>query len=105
MSGWRGSTRKKRLPPNWQALRAEVLRRDRRRCQHVRFDTGAICGAYANQVDHIVQGADDDRPSALQSLCAHHHKTKSSSEGGRAAAVAAERRKAATKRRHPGLMP
>lgn len=102
MPNWGGSTRKSRLPSNWETIRRAVLTRDGYRCRWIREDTGQRCNEHANQVDHIVQGADDDHPDALQSLCGWHHQRKSSSEGGHAAAA---RRKAAKKRRHPGLLP
>lgn len=101
---WAGSTRKQRLPPDWRARRRIVLKRDNYQCQWIREDTGTLCLAPANQVDHRVQGADDDHPDALQSLCEHHHQVKSSREGGRAAGQAARARKNAARKRHPGII-
>ena len=100
---WSTSRRKSQLPADWPQRCKFVLDRDGRRCQHIRYDTGHKCGAYANQVDHKNQERSwDHSPANLQSLCEHHHSVKSSSEGGRAASA---RRKAAKKRRHPGLLP
>lgn len=102
MANWAGSTRKSRLPDDWEKIRRVVLKRDGYRCKWIRTDTETRCNEHATHVDHIVQGADDDRPEALQSLCEWHHQQKSSAEGGLAASA---RRKAAKKRRHPGLLP
>lgn len=74
------SARAQRLPTNWQALRLSVLRRDRYQCQHRDYPNAPICGARANQVDHVIHG-DDHSPRNLQSLCAPHHAAKSSREG------------------------
>jgi 5-methylcytosine-specific restriction protein A len=103
---WSTSNRKSRLPADWPQRCKVILKRDGYRCQHVRYDTGAKCGAYANQCDHKDQDRSWDHSYAnLQSLCEHHHSVKSSSEGGNAAAKAAARRRDAKKRRHPGLLP
>lgn len=100
LPGWKGSQRRSRLPRDWERRRKIVLERDGYRCTAVRADTEERCNDYANQVDHIVQGADDDRIEGLTSLCEHHHSVKSSAEGGRAKAA----RNRATTRRHPGLV-
>ncbi|WP_186784337.1 HNH endonuclease [Streptomyces sp. CBG33] len=79
------SSRRERLPKNWESIRRRVLRRDGHACRTV-FSDGRRCGAVANQVDHIVPG-DDHRMEALQSLCTKCHSAKSAAEGGRAAAL------------------
>lgn len=61
------SRRKKELPPNWDSLRLQCLKRDAWRC--------VKCGAYANQVDHKIRGH-DHRLQNLQSLCTDCHKKK-----------------------------
>jgi 5-methylcytosine-specific restriction protein A len=49
---WEGSTRRGRLPANWQGLRAEALRRNPRRICH-------WCGGLGGyDLDHIVPGDD-----------------------------------------------
>lgn len=68
---WASSTRRSRLPGNWDTLRRHVLERDGHRCQH--------CGAPAGEVDHIIAG-DDHRPAALQSLCVACHAAKTATE-------------------------
>lgn len=93
------SARAQRLPPNWQALRLRVLRRDRYQCQHRDYPHAPICGDRANQVDHIKHG-DDHSLANLQALCATHHAAKSSREG-----IAARQAKGTTARTpetHPG---
>lgn len=72
-------------------------------CQWVRADTGNICGARANQVDHIQHG-DDHSLTNLQALCAWHHNKKSASEGG-AGRAAARRAAASPVATHPGVLP
>lgn len=74
------SARSSRLPSNWQALRLSVLRRARYQCQHRDYPGAPICGARANQVDHIQRG-DDHSLRNLQALCEPHHTAKSSREG------------------------
>ncbi|MFE2747329.1 HNH endonuclease [Streptomyces scopuliridis] len=97
--GWVDSDRRNELPPDWHTvIRPYVLHRDENRC---RWREGRIvCGHWANQVDHIVPGA-DHRYENLQALCAHHHAIKSSREG-----TAARWRESARRppERHPGLI-
>lgn len=102
--GWKGSTRKETLPDDWPAIRRRVLRRDRYRCQHVRYDTGRKCGARANQVDHI-DDRNDHRDANLQSLCEWHHNEKSGRQGGLASQAARRRRERKPEYRHPGILP
>lgn len=68
---WESSTRRARLPGNWNTLRAAALRRDRHRCR--------TCGAPATEVDHIARG-DDHRLTNLQSLCSPCHQAKTTAE-------------------------
>jgi 5-methylcytosine-specific restriction protein A len=100
---WSGSSRRVRLPREWHAQRARVLR-----------DHGRIChvcgGPGADAVDHVVQG--DDHSDANLRPIHHHvppycHRAKSSREGGQAEGRARAARLAARKRpqeRHPGLV-
>lgn len=96
---WDTSNRKAELPHDWQARRIRVLRRDSYRCQ-ARDSQGRLCGAWANQVDHIERGNNHDEDN-LQALCRWHHARKSSAEG------AAARRPRPTKARerepHPAF--
>jgi 5-methylcytosine-specific restriction endonuclease McrA len=98
---WQGSTRRDRLPKNWPAIRARILKRDGYACQH-QHDDGIRCGAPANQVDHIING-DDHSDSNLQALCEPHHKAKSAREGSRAAHARRIPRNRPPEK-HPGLL-
>lgn len=101
---WSTSDRRDRLPANWATLRIRALRRDGYRCQ-ARDTLGRLCGAPANQVDHIAPSGADILDN-LQSLCTWHHGQKSAAEG-----VAARRAKGYRSNRrpdsepHPGLLP
>lgn len=69
---WAGSSRRRRLPADWQQRREVVLNRDR---------VCVICrAAPATQVDHAVAG-DDHRLANLRGVCAPCHARKSSAEG------------------------
>jgi len=99
--GWETSNRKAELPHDWATRRVRVLRRDAYRCR-ARDSTGLVCGAPANQVDHIERGNNHDE-SNLEALCRWHHARKSAQEG-----VAARRprpRQQRTPEPHPGLRP
>jgi 5-methylcytosine-specific restriction protein A len=79
--GWVGSTRRKRLPGNWAALRKAADRRNPRRVCHV-------CGAPGgDRLDHIEAG-DVNRPENLDWIHddtpPHCHRYKSSAEGNAA---------------------
>ena len=74
---WASSTRLGRLPKDWPATRARILRRDRRICW--------ICGGPgADAVDHVIPG-DDHAETNLRAvhdrLPPHCHRRKSSIEG------------------------
>ena len=100
---WNTSNRRARLPKNWAAIRAAVLKRDGYRCCHVRTDTGLRCTEAATEVDHIKAG-DDHSEGNLQSLCVWHHARKSSREG---ASARLQRPAVSRKRppeRHPGAL-
>lgn len=77
--GWKGSTRRSRLPADWARLRVLVLARDHGRCTES-TSTGSRCGAAATDVDHITRG-DDHSLSNLRALCRACHLKKSSREG------------------------
>lgn len=103
MAWSRVSVRRRRLPSDWSARRAAVLRRDGGRCQW-KVDSLSVCGAPATDVDHIVPG-DDDSFGNLRALCREHHARKSAREGH--VALARMRREVAGRFRrsepHPGL--
>jgi 5-methylcytosine-specific restriction endonuclease McrA len=84
---WAGSTRKSRLPVDWERLRAVVLQRCSFRCEW--NEDGSRCPYPATDVDHITPG-DDHSLANLQGLCAAHHLTKT---GREAKAVQLKRKK------------
>ena len=90
---WESSNRRERLPSDWSARRARVLRRDNYLCQLCRR-------ARATDVDHITRG-DDHSDANLRALYAACHKAKTQRE-----AVEARRAKYEPRppKRHPGLI-
>lgn len=88
---WEDSTRKQRLPSNWQKLRLFILDRDGYRCTVIKRD-GCRCWDPAGEVDHIIPN-DDNSPANLAAICTWHHRRKSSIEGNEA------------RRRHPASRP
>lgn len=98
-----GSWRTTPLPANWTALRRQVLERDGGVCQWLVGPS--LCGAPANQVDHVIPSG-PDAMSNLQALCSFHHQQKSASEGQ--AALRAKRKEIMERlrkppERHPGM--
>jgi 5-methylcytosine-specific restriction enzyme A len=94
---WATSDRRARLPRNWQALRATVLRRDNWTCSiH-----GPGCTRFATEVDHIQPG-DDHTLTNLQAVChtCHARKTVAESTAGQAAVRSRSRRPPEA---HPGV--
>lgn len=93
---WEGSTRARRLPPDWPARRRRILERDGGVCH--------VCGLPgADEVDHVVAG-DDHGDANLAAIHARPcHATKSAQEGNSARG----RRSRPSMRRpaepHPGL--
>lgn len=72
---WQGSTRRARLPRNWNRVRATILHRD---------PTCQACGtAPSTEVDHIQPG-DNHHPSNLQGLCTNCHRAKTQAEAAAA---------------------
>jgi 5-methylcytosine-specific restriction protein A len=72
---WQGSTRRSRLPGDWERRRRSVLARD---------EICRICNdALATEVDHIVPG-DDHSLANLQGVCARCHAAKTRAEAAEA---------------------
>ena len=69
---WEGSTRRERLPPDWDRRRRRVLLRDGHRCY--------LCGEVASEVDHVEHG-DDHSLENLKAICSPCHLKKSAREG------------------------
>ena len=100
---WDSSDRRRRLPPDWEALRRAALIRDDGECQWV--EGGVLCLRPATDVDHV-QPSGPDVLTNLQSLCGEHHARKSGREGN--AAMRAKRRQISERLRkppekHPGM--
>lgn len=100
---WEGSTRKARLPKEWHAQRARILRVHGRICH--------LCGGPgADTVDHVRAGddhSDENLRPVHDRVAPHCHRRKSSSEGGQAAATARKARAASRFRapeQHPGVL-
>lgn len=75
---WAGSTRRQRLPTDWNGRRAAVLIRD------PFCNLQIICeGAISTEVDHIVRGDDHDLDN-LQGVCAPCHAHKTAAEAAQA---------------------
>lgn len=101
---WTNSTRRDRLPPDWESIRRRILRRDGRMCQWVLTD-GTMCLDSATEVDHKQRG-DDHRDANLQALCPMHHARKSAGEGGEAKASHMQKMDKRFRRseEHPGAL-
>jgi len=93
---WKTSKRSESLPDNWEAIRRDVFRRDKRRCQI----KGKGCRTFATEVDHIGDPG-DHRLVNLRAVCSQCHGKRSAQQGHAAQA----RLRALSKRppeRHPG---
>lgn len=79
---WVGSTRKQRLPRDWETRRQIVFRRDNWTCH--------ICGSNnppADTIDHVIQGDDhslENLKPVHDNQPPHCHRKKSAKEGNRA---------------------
>lgn len=94
---WQNSTRRARLPKNWEAARRRILQRDNHHCQ-LRLEG---CTGRATEVDHRVAGDNHD-PTNLQAVCSSCHKRKTQAEAALARAPRPSRRRAQPN--HPGLL-
>jgi len=74
-TGWKGSTRRARLPIEWDRIRRKVLKSADGLCQ-IRAQG---CDGLASQVDHVVAG-DDHRLGNLQATCGPCHVKKTNFE-------------------------
>lgn len=76
---WAGSTRRQRLPPDWERRRRAVLARDPI-CQDGRACHGL---ALSREVDHIERGDNHDLEN-LQGICVDCHRAKTQAEAAAA---------------------
>lgn len=98
---WNAPERKRELPPNWDALRLDILRRDGYQCRWV--EDNQRCRSKATHVDHIERGT-NHLPSNLQALCAAHHQLKTAREAQEARYGLVRRRGQLVFEDHPGLV-
>ncbi|MGW3491751.1 HNH endonuclease signature motif containing protein [Streptomyces sp. NPDC001054] len=93
--GWKGSDRRKRLPPGWAKIRARILARD---------PVCALCGVRPSAFcDHIIAKADDHSDTGLQGVCGPCHDQKSSAEGNAARRENPPPGRKRPPEQHPGL--
>lgn len=93
--GWQGSTRVKRLPPNWRKIRARILARDPI-CKLCDVRPSKFC-------DHIEAMTDDHSEAGLQGVCGPCHDRKSSREGNDAQRENPRPGRTRPPEQHPGL--
>lgn len=79
MSAWAGSTRRRRLPSNWEAIRAKVKARAHGRCEALAHVPD--CDRIGTQCDHIKAG-DDHSMRNLQWISAPCHAAKTRADNG-----------------------
>lgn len=90
--------RKAELPADWDARRKRALDRDNHQCRWP-MPNGGICGAWANQVDHIGDRHDHSMAN-LRSLCKWHHAKRTSAQGNAARKRVSQQR---PPEKHPGI--
>src|SRR5690606_32967235 len=93
------SRRRAELPPNWEAIRREILDRDGRQCRWI-LPSGKRCPRRATDVDHFGD-RNDHSPRNLRALCTHHHAKVTAMQGVRARRKKPRRR---PEERHPGRL-
>ena len=106
------TSRRRKDPPYWPKLRAEILTRANNMCEHTQVEQSpqgtrtVRCTYPAKDVDHIVNLANGgtDAPTNLQALCEWHHKRKTSQEATEARAKAPRLTERRPKPKHPGLI-
>jgi 5-methylcytosine-specific restriction enzyme A len=91
---WRDSTRRRRLPASWQAIRRE--------CFAIYGPLCYLCSDFASDIDHVIPG-DNHSLENLRPICKSCHTKKSSAEGGRAFQAQRPKRKRITEQ-HPGFI-
>lgn len=98
---WSGSTRKQRLPRDWEERRAAVSARAGGRCEAtMRDDTR--CVEPGTDCDHVRRG-DDHALTNLQWLCGWHHDKKTAREAAEARSRMHIPSARKPREKHPGL--
>ena len=95
-NAWANSTRKERLPNDWQQRRKIIIARASRgqefaRCEKIDEETQLRCANVGRDVDHVQHG-DDHSITNLMLLCQPCHRAKSAEEGVQARAAHRARR-------------
>ena len=96
---WHTSDRRRRLPPDWHRIRAQVRKRAGGQCEWILPD-GQRCPNPGTDADHITPG-DDHTMGNLQWLCHPHHKTKTTQDNREAQSLRQALRPRPTEP-HPG---
>lgn len=83
-SAWSGSTRRKRLPPDWEQRREDTARRAGGRCEGISLRGEprwhvAECDGIGSECDHDKRGDDHSLPN-LRWLNTECHKRKTQAE-------------------------
>lgn len=103
---WESSKRRKD-PPYWKALRLQIIERAQGQCEHTPLANDppphGRCPFPGRDVDHIINLAQggDDSPTNLQLLCEWHHKQKTQRE---ARANRTPRTEKHPGEKHPGIL-
>ncbi len=98
---WSGSTRRSRLPSDWEQRRATVFARAGHRCEATMRD-GTRCVEPGIECDHIKHGDNHDL-SNLQALCTWHHAKKTAREAAEARRFQRVPSARKPREKHPGL--
>lgn len=98
---WSGSTRKQRLPRDWDERRAAVSARAGGRCEATMRD-GTRCVEPGTDCDHVRRG-DNHALSNLQWLCGWHHDKKTAREAAEARRFMRVPSARKPREKHPGL--
>lgn len=101
------SSRRRKDPPGWKALRLQVIARAQGQCEHTpptpSHPNQGRCPFLGRDVDHIInvaRGGTDTLPN-LQLLCEWHHKQKTQQE---ARANRTPRTEKHPGEKHPGIL-
>ncbi|PBD00295.1 5-methylcytosine-specific restriction protein A [Streptomyces sp. Ag82_O1-15] len=95
-NNWHTSTRKSRLPADWEKRRKAVLLRD---------PVCVLCGVRESTIaDHIEPMTDDHRLEALQGACDPCHRQKTAAEAAAARAASPQPTRRRPPEDHPGLI-